>query len=108
MSTLSPMIADAFGLLLVNLYRHLDEAEFLGRKYQDWTEEDVETARELIPDLVAVIRGLLSQHKMRRDADICQTCASAWPCPVVTLIHRLIKDPERGFMALLSRADDVR
>ncbi|MGH3773784.1 MAG: hypothetical protein ACRDRW_20740 [Pseudonocardiaceae bacterium] len=107
MSTLSPVVADAVGLLHMNLYRHLDEAEFLARKFQDWTEEDADTARELIPDLVVVIRGLLYDHQVRRDTDTCRTCASAWPCPVVTLIHSLIKDPQRGFIALVTRADDA-
>ncbi|HWR47030.1 MAG TPA: hypothetical protein VN327_05355 [Pseudonocardiaceae bacterium] len=108
MDTLAPAVADAFGLLQMNLYRHLDEAEFLARKCRDWTEEDVETARELIPDLVIVIRGLLFDHQVRRGGGNCRTCASAWPCPVVTLVHGLIKDPDRQFIALVSRVDEER
>ncbi|MGH3721349.1 MAG: hypothetical protein ACRDRI_21360 [Pseudonocardiaceae bacterium] len=108
MGTLSPVVADAVNLLHVNLYHHLDEAEFLARKFQDWTEEDADTARALIPDLVVVIRGLLYDHQVRRGGDTCRTCASAWPCPVVTLIHSLIKDPERGYIALVNRADEER
>jgi hypothetical protein len=108
MSALSPVVADAFGLLHMNLYRHLDEAEFLARKCQDWTEEDADTARGLIPDLVVVIRGLVFHHQVRRGGDTCRTCDSAWPCPVVTLIHSLIKDPDRSFIALVTQADDAR
>ncbi|MGH3832193.1 MAG: hypothetical protein ACRDRS_17390 [Pseudonocardiaceae bacterium] len=105
MSALSPVVADAADLLHMDLYHHLDEAEFLARKCRHWTEEDAHTARKLIPDLVVVIRGLLFHHQVRRDGDTCQTCGSAWPCPVVTLIHSLIKDPGRGFIALVDRAD---
>jgi hypothetical protein len=84
MGTLSPVVADAFGLLHMNLYRHLDEAEFLARKCQDWTEEDADTARELIPDLVIVIRGLLFDHRVRSGGDTCRTTrrrghARWWP-----------------------------
>jgi hypothetical protein len=106
MGTLSPAVADAFGLLRMDLYRHLDEAEFLALKYQEWTEDDAENARALIPDLVFVIRGLLINHKVRPDGD-CQTCASVWPCPVVTLIHGMVKDPERQYVALIRQADDA-
>ena len=106
MGTLSPAVADAFDLLHMNLYRHLDEAEFLARKCQEWTGEDIDTARELIPDLVIVIRGLLFDHQVRPDGD-CRICTSAWPCPVVALIHGLIKDPQRQFIALVHRAHDT-
>lgn len=33
----------------------------------------------------------------------CRTCPSAWPCPVVTTIHGLVKDPQRQFVALVTR-----
>ncbi len=102
MGTLSPATADAFRLLRQDLYHHLDEAEFLAMKYQEWTEEDSNAARELIPDLVLVIRGMLIDHKVRPDGN-CGTCASVWPCPVVGLIHGLVKDPERQFVALTRR-----
>jgi hypothetical protein len=106
MATVSPVMADAFRLLRQDLYHHLDEAEFLALKYDEWTEKDSDAARELIPDLVLVIRGMLIDHKIRPDGD-CRTCASAWPCPVVALIHGLVKDPERQFVALANRADDA-
>jgi hypothetical protein len=105
MATLSPALADAFDLLHMNLYRHLDEAEFLARKCREWTGEDIDTARELIPDLVCIIRGLLFDHQVRPDGN-CRICTSAWPCPVVALIHGLIKDPQRQFIALINQAHD--
>ncbi|MGH3803461.1 MAG: hypothetical protein ACRDTD_25695 [Pseudonocardiaceae bacterium] len=105
MGTLAPAVADAFGLLQMNLYRHLDEAEFLAQKCQEWTEEDSDTARKLIPDLVIVIRGLLYDHQMRPGGD-CRICTSVWPCPVVALIHGLIMDPHRQYVALVNRAHD--
>ena len=105
MSTFSPVVADAIRMLQMNLYEHLDEAEFLATKYDDWTEKDAETGRELIPDLVAVIRGLLIHHQVQPGTDTCPTCSSSWPCPVITRLHALIKDPDRAFIALLDRAE---
>lgn len=102
MGTLTPAVADAFGLLHMDLYRHLDAAEFLARTCREWTEEDVDTARKLIPDLVIVIRGLLFDHQVRPGGD-CRICTSVWPCPVVTLIHGLIKDPKHTYIALADR-----
>ena len=105
MGTLSPAVADAFGLLQMDLYGHLDGADLLALKYEEWTEEDVDTARTLIPDLVIVIRGLLLDHQVRPDGN-CRICTSAWPCPVVALIHGLIKDPQRQFVALIRQSHD--
>ncbi|HEU0090299.1 MAG TPA: hypothetical protein VFQ77_22025 [Pseudonocardiaceae bacterium] len=104
MDTITPLVADAFELLQMDLYRHLDEAELLGHKCQEWVEEDIETARKLIPDLVIVIRGLLLEHQVQ-PGGACRSCASAWPCPVVTTIHGLIKDPQRQFVALVRRVN---
>ena len=58
MDTISPVVADAFSLLRMDLYGHLDEAEFLAEKGGEWSDQDRATARKLIPDLVIVIRGL--------------------------------------------------
>lgn len=105
MGTLAPAVADAFGLLQLDLYHHLDAAEFLALTCREWTEEDADTARTLIPDLVIVIRGLLLDHQMRPGGD-CRICTSVWPCPVVALIHGLIKDPQRQYVALARRVNE--
>ncbi|MGH3872913.1 MAG: hypothetical protein ACRDSR_15645 [Pseudonocardiaceae bacterium] len=105
MDPLTPAVADAFGLLQMDLYHHLDEAEFLAQKCQEWTEQDSDTARNLIPDLVIVIRGILLDHQMQPAGD-CRTCTSPWPCPVVTVIHGLVKDPQRHYVALVRQALD--
>ncbi|MGH3754473.1 MAG: hypothetical protein ACRDRP_17595 [Pseudonocardiaceae bacterium] len=102
MSTLTPAVADAFGLLQMDLLRHLDAADFLALKNDEWTEADVDTARTLIPELVLVIRELLTDHEVRPDG-ACQICTSVWPCPVVTLMHGLIKDPKHTYIALADR-----
>ena len=54
MDTISPVVADAFRLLHNDLYGHLDEAEFLALKCREWSQQDADTARTLIPDLVVV------------------------------------------------------
>lgn len=104
MDTISPVLADAFRLLHSDLYGHLDEAEFLALKCCEWSQQDVDTARTLIPDLVVVIRGILFEHEAQPSGD-CRICSSAWPCPVVTRIHALVKDPNREFVALVRRAN---
>lgn len=103
MDTLSPILTDTFHLLRTDLYVHLDEAEFLATKVDEWSGQDVDVARELIPDLVVVVRGLLAEHQVVTGGD-CRTCRSAWPCPVVTTIHALVKDPDRAFVAIVHRA----
>lgn len=105
MSTLSPVLADAGHLLHENLYNHLHEAEYLAEQDDEWSTDDMETARKVIGDLVLVIRGLLSEHKLGSSGN-CQTCPSAWPCPVVTTIHATVKNPQHQFVALIRRARD--
>ena len=80
MDTISPVVADAFRLLHRDLYGHLDEAEFLALKCREWSQQDADTARTLIPDLVVVIRGILFEHEAQPSGD-CRICPSAWPCP---------------------------
>ncbi len=104
METISPAVADAFHLLRNDLYEHLDRADELATQCGEWSEEDVETARKLIPDLLVVIRGLLLEHQEQADGT-CRTCTLVWPCPVVTTIHALVKDPERQFVSLLLRVN---
>jgi hypothetical protein len=63
MDTISPVVADAYRLLHSDLYGHLDEAEFLALKYRQWSQQDSDAARESIPDLVVVIRGVLIESR---------------------------------------------
>lgn len=103
MDTISPVLVNAFQLLQEDLYGHLDDAECLATKLDEWSDQDINTARELIPALVIVIRGVLIEHEVQ-DSGECQTCSSAFPCPVVTAIHSLLKDPEYELVALARRA----
>ncbi|MDQ3152682.1 MAG: hypothetical protein M3R63_13505 [Actinomycetota bacterium] len=105
MDTISPVLVDAFHLLCTDLYEHLGEAELLASKDREWRREDIDSARKLIPDLVVVIRGLLIEHQTQSSGD-CRICSSKWPCPVVTTIHALVKDPDREFVALVCRANE--
>lgn len=103
MGTLSPIITDAFHLLRTDLYAHLETGDLLAGKVEDWTHEDIEVARRLIPDLTGVITGLLADHQGTTVGD-CRACQAAWPCSVVTKIHEQVKDPNREFVAIVSRA----
>lgn len=100
MGTISPAVAYVFRMLRTDLYGHLDNADFLALKYDEWSHQDAEQARKLISNLILVIRGLLIEHVVR-DSDDCLICTSQWPCPVVTTIHALIKDPEHHFATLI-------
>jgi hypothetical protein len=101
LSTPSPALADAGHLLHDDLYGHLHEAEYLADQENEWSTDDMGTARKLIRDLVLVLRGLLIEHRPR-SSGACRLCTSAWPCPVVTTIHATVKDPQRQFVALVA------
>jgi|tagenome__1003787_1003787.scaffolds.fasta_scaffold20447120_2 hypothetical protein len=103
MDTTSPVAIDAIRQLRINLYEHLDEVEGHATKTTRWTEEDVETARRLIPDLVTVIRGIISLHEQGPSAS-CRTCGATWPCQAFEMVHRLVKDPDGEIVRLLTRA----
>lgn len=105
MDTISPVHADAFRLLLMDLYTHLCEAEDLVSKADGWSDEDLASVRRLIPDLLIAIRGLLVAHEVTSSGN-CRTCPSPWPCPVVRTLHALVKDPDREFVAILRRANE--
>ncbi|MGH3721604.1 MAG: hypothetical protein ACRDRI_22710 [Pseudonocardiaceae bacterium] len=105
MSTPTPLLADALDLLGYDLLVHLDEADNLADQRARWSEEDITTARELIGDLVLVIRGLLTEHELQPSGD-CTVCAVEWPCPVVISIHAVLKDPERQFVTLVRRSQE--
>lgn len=105
MSTISPAVADAFRLLRADLYGRLDQAEFVAGGWDEWTDREVDTIRELIGDLVFIVRQLLREHEVRDTGD-CRICASAWPCRVVTTIHLIATDPERQLAALTQRVAD--
>lgn len=59
MDTVEPIITDAFRLLRADLYAHLDEAEALATKTDEWSVQDADAAHELISDLLVVVRGCL-------------------------------------------------
>jgi hypothetical protein len=103
MNSLSPALIDALGLLTEDLYAHLHEAAYLADQDSEWSPDDMNRARGLISDLVLVLRGLLVEHRLRTGGG-CGVCMSTWPCPVVTTIHAVVKDPERQFFALVDRS----
>ena len=107
MNTLSPVVSDAFRLLRQDLYLHLDNAEFLGARYEAWSEKDAETARELIQDLVTVIRGVVALHDTPAIGGHCRVCDGVWPCKAFETIHRLVKDPTKEFVKIVKQRDEA-
>jgi hypothetical protein len=101
----TPLLADALGLLRNDLCVHLDEAAYLADEGREWSANDMDQARRLIRDLVLAIRGLLIEHRRQPRGD-CKVCSVAWPCPVVTSVHAVVKDPEREFVALVRRSHE--
>ena len=53
------------------------------------------SSRTLIPDLVAVIWGLLLEHGVQASGD-CRTCTSVWPCPRATSRSLVVLDSSRS------------
>jgi len=103
--TPSPALMDAFGLLREDLYVHLEEASYLADD-DEWSPEDMDRARQLIRDLVFVVRGLLVEHRTQEGGHDCTICSAPWPCPVVNTIHTVVKDPQRQFYALVERVHE--
>jgi hypothetical protein len=109
MDAIAPALADAFSLLRQDICGYLDEAEFLSTKLTEWTDEDAESARRLVPDLVTIVRGILLDHKETAVAT-CARCNTRWPCSTVNTIHGLVKNPDHEFLKIAQRAlaDSVR
>jgi hypothetical protein len=103
MGALSPIMADALDLLDEDLFAHLDQADELAKQAGEWSEQDMDSARQVIINLVLMIRGLLIEHERQPSGD-CRTCTTPWPCAVATTIHGFLKDPQRQFATLLYRA----
>ncbi|HET9256907.1 MAG TPA: hypothetical protein VFO16_17165 [Pseudonocardiaceae bacterium] len=101
MSAQSPL-DDAMELLDQDLLLHLDQADELATQIREWSEQDMDSARKVIGDLVLIIRGLLVEHEWQPGNE-CRICARAWPCPVATTIHAFLKDPDREFVTLIHR-----
>jgi hypothetical protein len=93
-------------LLQQDLYRHLDDAEFLAAKYDEWTEDDAESARALIQDLITVIRCVAAAHEPpTEEPGVCRSCETQWPCAAIITIHRLVKDPDAEFVRLVLKRE---
>ncbi len=103
MDNISAAVTNAFSLLRIDLYRHLDQADFLAGSWETWNEQDLNTIRELIWDLVQIVRQMLREHQFQDTGD-CRVCISAWPCSVVTTIHDLVMSPEHQLVALTCQA----
>ncbi|HEX5403457.1 MAG TPA: hypothetical protein VFX16_14265 [Pseudonocardiaceae bacterium] len=106
MDKIEPALADAFRLLRQDISGYLDEAEFLATKLSEWSEEDAQSARNLVPDLTTIVRGILLDHK-ESSAETCPTCNTRWPCSTVRTIHGLVKDPTHEFVKIAQRAYEM-
>lgn len=99
--TLTPAIADAYALLRDNVYQHLDDAELLAMRDEDWNPADLESARRLLADLLQVIRVLWHKHEPSWHGNR-RCCLRPWPCSTAQSIHHELKDPGREFVRLLT------
>lgn len=105
--TALPPRADAAAMLHNDLLEHLEEGEALALHYETWNREQQLAAREVIPQLVTIIRAILAGHSAPDAAD-CVACGQPWPCAELSTIHRMVKDPEKEFYKLLRRAREQR
>lgn len=99
MTTLSATHLAANRLLRTHLYSHLDQAEFLAMKATAWSDDDAEQARQLLPDLVDVIRRCLTAHADTETGN-CLLCSESWPCRTVETLHDELVDPRHHFQPL--------
>ncbi|HEV2783994.1 MAG TPA: hypothetical protein VGX25_31790 [Actinophytocola sp.] len=107
MKQLSPVLSSAFHLLRQDIYLHLDGAELTATEPAVWSEEDIQSARALIQDLVTVVRGVVALHDTPNGTR-CRTCDMAWPCQALETLHRLVKNPDGEFVKILKRMDGRR
>ncbi|MGQ0839296.1 hypothetical protein [Actinokineospora sp.] len=98
---MNPVRAEAFYLLRYSLYEYLDEAELFASGHE-WSEEDIDAAQAVIPDLCDVIRMIVIEHADEPDGR-CRVCATEWPCPVVQTVNRKVKDKTTEFGKLIAR-----
>ena len=89
--------------LWLDIRDRLEEVEFLATKSYDWTEDDIDSAREVIPDLITVIQKILAPHDHTRNGS-CPPCGADWPCAAVRTTHGLLTDPDRELCKLVERA----
>jgi hypothetical protein len=93
-------LADAVGLLRFDLYEHLDQAEALALRNDEWSEAQEDQGRTLIVDLVRVIRCMVIRHE-EDPAGTCAQCGMAGPCVELASIRALVKDPDGEFVRLV-------
>lgn len=105
MEPISPTLSAAYHLLRTEIYRHLDEAEYLAQ-FDTWDAMEQELARKVIPDLATVIRGMVAQHESTDDTGRCKVCGIPWPCSVTETVHALVTDQERTFRKILGYTED--
>ncbi len=87
MGALSPTLTDAFRLLRTDLHLHLDAAESLASKTDEWSHQDVDVARKLLLGPVATAGPTVGMAS-----------------PAVTTIHAQVKDSDRELVAITVRA----
>lgn len=99
MSTISPALNRAFWLLCNEIYERLDAAEHLGDDTIEWTVADAENARDVIGDLIELVRSVVVEHQAGPDGE-CPCCLQRWPCRTVALVYQVATDPARRISEL--------
>ncbi|GAB3468574.1 hypothetical protein [Actinophytocola sediminis] len=103
MTAISPVLDQAYCLLRTDIYRQLDEIEYLVQ-FDDWNDEQHELVRKVIPDLTTVIRGLIAEHESSTLGQ-CKKCGTTWPCMMTESIYALVKDPVRVFYRIVNHVN---
>jgi len=103
MTSISPVLVQAYARLRQDIYHYLDETEYLAQ-FEIWDDKTALLIRKAVPDLTTVIRGVVVEHESTVTGR-CKQCGTSWPCPVTESIYRLIKAPEPVFRQIL---DHVR
>jgi hypothetical protein len=103
--TVSAALCEAYRLLREDMQQYIENAEGYGDDSASWTDEEIDTAGELIGDLAMTLRWILGPHRSAEHGR-CATCDTDWPCQVVRVMHELLTHPDTQMYKLTQRKRD--
>ncbi|MGH3620641.1 MAG: hypothetical protein ACRDQ5_02475 [Sciscionella sp.] len=93
MNTIPSVLSDAYRHAHQELFEYVENAEDYGEDNNDWSDEQIDTARDLIGELAMILRRTFAPHKADNRGS-CTTCATPWPCPIIRVVHELVTNPD--------------